>query len=67
MAEQTLDTGFDTNALVQDPDRDLGFGSVVSGQSRQRLLNADPDDLDVLSDQGKTFIGVDGVSFLTGH
>lgn len=41
MAEQTLDNNFDSNALVKDPDRDLGFGSVVSGQSRQRLLNAD--------------------------
>lgn len=40
MAEQTL-----KNTLITDPstdmDRDLGFGSVVSGQSRERLLNAD--------------------------
>lgn len=33
----------------------------------QRMLNADPSDLDVLSNKGATFIGVDGVSFLTAH
>ena len=32
-----------------------------------RMLNADEGDLDVLSDQGAHFIGVDGVSFLTAH
>ena len=41
MAEQTLDTILDANNLVEDAERDLGFGSVVAGQSRQRLLNAD--------------------------
>ncbi len=41
MTEQTLDNSFSPDALVKDPDRDLGFGSVVSGQSRQRLLNPD--------------------------
>ena len=39
MAEQTLDNTA-TNVAEQN-DRDLGFGSVVTGQSRQRLLNAD--------------------------
>jgi len=33
----------------------------------QRLTHEDPIDFDVLSNQGETFIGVDGVSFLTGH
>jgi len=32
-----------------------------------RLLNGDPADLDVKHDEGRTFIGVDGVSFLTAH
>ena len=48
----------------------LPFTNLLAAYHRyrtQRLLNADPDDLDVLSDQGKSFIGVDGVSFLTGH
>ena len=39
MAEQTLDNTA-TNVAEQN-DRDLGFGSVLTGQSRQRLLNAD--------------------------
>jgi len=41
VAEQTLDNAFDSNAIGEETQRDLGFGSVVSGQSRQRLLNAD--------------------------
>lgn len=41
MAEQTLDNTIDTGALSDETERDLGFGSVVAGQSRQRLLNAD--------------------------
>lgn len=32
-----------------------------------RILNGDPTDLDVKHDEGRTFIGVDGVSFLTAH
>lgn len=32
-----------------------------------RLTHEDPIDLDVLADGGATFVGVDGVSFLTGH
>ena len=39
MAEQTLDNT--AINVAEQNDRDLGFGSVVSGQSRQRLLNAD--------------------------
>lgn len=39
MAEKTLDNT--NNNLAEQADSDLGFGSVVSGQSRQRLLNAD--------------------------
>lgn len=38
MAEQTLDIS-DLNE--EEEERDLGFGSVVTGQSRERLLNAD--------------------------
>ncbi len=32
-----------------------------------RMLNTDEGDLDILSDQGAHFVGVDGVSFLTAH
>ncbi|QCU91112.1 fatty acid desaturase [Thiomicrorhabdus sediminis] len=32
-----------------------------------RMLNADPIDLNVKKDEGESFIGVDGVSFLTAH
>lgn len=32
-----------------------------------RILNGDPVDLPVKHDEGETFIGVDGVSFLTAH
>lgn len=32
-----------------------------------RILNGDPVDLPVKQDEGETFIGVDGVSFLTAH
>ncbi len=39
MAEQTLDNPVIN--IAEQADRDLGFGSVVTGQSRQRLLNAD--------------------------
>lgn len=41
MAEQTLDSRLDAIPLRSDEDRDLGFGAVVAGQSRQRLLNPD--------------------------
>lgn len=41
MAEQTLDNTFEANDLSNEAERDLGFGSVVTGQSRQRLLNPD--------------------------
>ncbi len=40
MAELTLDNPSDSN-LIDEAERDLGFGSVVTGQSRQRLLNPD--------------------------
>lgn len=32
-----------------------------------RILNGDPINLPVKKDEGETFIGVDGVSFLTAH
>lgn len=41
MAERTSEATLDTNGLPPEIERDLGFGSVVSGQSRERLLNAD--------------------------
>lgn len=42
MAEQTLDNALDITDLPdEEEERDLGFGSIVTGQSRQRLLNAD--------------------------
>ena len=37
--DQVLDNT--VSNLAEQTDKDLGFGSVVSGQSRQRLLNAD--------------------------
>lgn len=40
MAEDTLDGTFQT-AEEEEAARDLGFGSVVTGTSRQRLLNPD--------------------------
>ena len=41
MAEQILKNTFEAGDFQKEVDRDLGFGSVVSGQSRERLLNAD--------------------------
>lgn len=41
MAEETLDNTFRPAEDEESEDRDLGFGSVVTGQSRQRLLNHD--------------------------
>ena len=41
MAEETFDKTFQSAEGKESVDRDLGFGSVVSGQSRQRLLNHD--------------------------
>ncbi|MEO7538539.1 MAG: transporter [Pyrinomonadaceae bacterium] len=41
MAEQTLDNSLESANIAEQAERDLGFGSVVAGQSRQRLLNPD--------------------------
>jgi inward rectifier potassium channel len=41
VAEQTLNNALDVTDLPREEERDLGFGSVVTGQSRQRLLNMD--------------------------
>lgn len=41
MSEQTLDSSYEAANVAEQTDRDLGFGTVVAGQSRQRLLNAD--------------------------
>ncbi|HEV7700130.1 MAG TPA: hypothetical protein VGO43_07870 [Pyrinomonadaceae bacterium] len=42
MARETnQDIQLETNAPVPDAERDLGFGSVVTGHSRERLLNPD--------------------------
>jgi fatty acid desaturase len=48
----------------------LTFGNLSRSYHRyrvKRILNADPTDLDVKHDEGRTFIGVDGVSLLTAH
>ena len=41
MAEETLENTIKTVEVSEKEIQDLGFGSVVTGQSRQRLLNAD--------------------------
>ena len=41
MVEETLDNRFQSAADEDAEERDLGFGSVVAGQSGQRLLNQD--------------------------
>ena len=41
MPGQTLDSPYDAVPTVREDERDLGFGAVVSGQSRERLLNPD--------------------------
>jgi inward rectifier potassium channel len=41
MAESTFDSPLSSAGLSEEEVRDLGFGSVVTGQSRQRLLNPD--------------------------
>lgn len=41
MSEQTLDNPLEAGVLPEEDERDLGFGSVVTGQSRERLLNID--------------------------
>ena len=55
MSEQTLDKQFETPDFSEEQKRDLGFGSIVAGKSRQRLLNAD----------GSFNVTRTGVSFLT--
>jgi inward rectifier potassium channel len=41
MAEQTFDNALDASQLPEVEERDLGFGAIVTGKSRQRLINAD--------------------------
>jgi hypothetical protein len=41
VADQTLSDTVVGDGLAKELDRDLGFGSVVAGQSRERLLNMD--------------------------
>jgi inward rectifier potassium channel len=41
MAQDTIDTMLETARIEEQAERDLGFGRVVAGQSRQRLLNPD--------------------------
>ena len=41
MAEQVSDKIYQTPVVSEAETRDLGFGSVVAGQSRERLLNHD--------------------------
>lgn len=55
MTEQTLDSTFEANDLSGEEEKDLGFGSVVAGQSRERLLNPD----------GSFNVGRTGMPFLS--
>lgn len=55
MAEQTFDNIGQTSVAPAAETRDLGFGSVVAGQSRERLLNQD----------GSFNVRRTGLSFLT--
>jgi len=55
VSEQTLDKQFETSDFSEEQKRDLGFGSIVAGKSRQRLLNAD----------GSFNVTRTGLSFLT--
>ncbi|MEP6946345.1 MAG: ion channel [Acidobacteriota bacterium] len=41
MAEQTLNNDPQTEELIEEGERDLGFGSVVAGRSHLRFLNSD--------------------------
>ena len=41
MTEDTLNEDLSPAVAADEDERDLGFGSVVAGKSRQRLLNAD--------------------------
>jgi inward rectifier potassium channel len=41
MAEETFDNTLDAARIEQQAERDLGFGTVVAGHSRERLLNPD--------------------------
>jgi inward rectifier potassium channel len=41
VAEETLDIDLQAEELIREGERDLGFGSVVARQSRQRFLNPD--------------------------
>jgi inward rectifier potassium channel len=41
VAEQVLENDFEAAEFVKETDRDLGFGSVVAEESRQRFLNRD--------------------------
>jgi len=48
----------------------LPFRNLLSAYHRYRVpraLNADDPDTPVMAERGRTFIGVDGVSFLTAH
>jgi Inward rectifier potassium channel. len=53
--EQTLNDQFEAADFSAEETRDLGFGSIVAGKSRQRLLNAD----------GSFNVTRTGLSFLT--
>jgi inward rectifier potassium channel len=41
VAEQTFDNDLQAEELIEEGERDLGFGSVVAGRSRLRFLNPD--------------------------
>lgn len=55
VGKEELESSTEANNINEQAERDLGFGSVVAGQSRQRLLNPD----------GSFNVRRTGLSFLT--
>lgn len=61
---------FHAECYGQDDSQMFPFLNLIRAYHRYRVLrvlNTDEGDEPVMHDQGKTFIGVDGVSFLTAH
>ena len=61
---------FHAELYGNDDSQMLPFRNLLGSYHRYRVcraLNADEPDEPVMQDKGKTFIGVDGVSFLTAH
>jgi fatty acid desaturase len=61
---------FHAKCYGQDDSQMFPFSNLIIAYHRYRVLrvlNADESDEPVMHDRGRTFIGVDGVSFLTAH